>query len=437
MLTSRRALRSADRPPELFRLALARPADSKQARVAQVVRRHAGLVWRILRRSGLRPADAEDAIQDVFWILLQRLDAVAPAAEQAFLVTTALRVAADRRRSKWNRAVTEALDPEVAAPDALSPEEAAELRRGRTLIDEALGALDREEREVFVLLELEQMTREQVAVVLGLAPGTVASRMRRAALAAAAALVFWVRREPRRQGFDVVAEPQPLRTNAPVSACAHPLHAAGGEPAIDDFEDGDGALLPLEGRHGWWIEVRDVDAPGHYRPLLPALRPQELERSSGSEDRGRSGGTSPPTVLAPADQNRFALHVVGGELRDWGAAHQFSLVPPCYDASIYAGIAFSARGPGRVYLTVSEVRVVPTEYGGTCTRDCYNGHVRKIDLARTWQRHEVRWSELHQRGYETPPLDPRSLHTVSFVVRAEDTPYDLWIDDVAFLPRAP
>jgi RNA polymerase sigma-70 factor (ECF subfamily) len=180
MLTSRRDLRNADGPPTLLVTAPAGAADSAEARIAGVVRRHAALVWRILRRGGLRPADAEDATQDVFWILSQRLDSVAPPSEQAFLVTTALRVAADHRRSKWNRSVTEALDPEAMAPDAVSPEEASELLRARTLLDEALGALDREEREVFVLVELEQMTREEVAALLGLAPGTVASRMRRA-----------------------------------------------------------------------------------------------------------------------------------------------------------------------------------------------------------------------------------------------------------------
>jgi RNA polymerase sigma-70 factor (ECF subfamily) len=173
-------LRNADGPPELFLTAPAGPVDSRQARVAGLVRRHAALVWRILRRGGLRPADADDATQEVFWILTQRLDAVAPPSEQAFLVTTALRVAADHRRSKWNRSVTEALDPEAAALDALSPEEASELLHARVLLDEALGALDRDEREVFVLVELEQMTREEVAALLGLAPGTVASRMRRA-----------------------------------------------------------------------------------------------------------------------------------------------------------------------------------------------------------------------------------------------------------------
>jgi len=207
MLASRRDLRYAEGPPELLLTAPvamgeipkpAGPADSRPSRMAGVVKRHAALVWRILRRSGLRPADAEDATQDVFWILAQRLDAVEPPAEQAFLVTTALRVAADRRRSKWNRAVTEVLDPELAAPEALSPEEASGLLHARTLLDEALAALDPEEREVFVLIEFEQMTRDEVAALLGVAAGTVASRMRRAREAFAGATRRIRLRESRR-----------------------------------------------------------------------------------------------------------------------------------------------------------------------------------------------------------------------------------------------
>jgi RNA polymerase sigma-70 factor (ECF subfamily) len=153
--------------------------DAGRARTAAVVTRHAAFVWRILRRAGLSPADAEDATQDVLWILLQRLDAVPPASERGFLTATALRVAADRRRSKWRSSVTEPLDPDLTA-DTLSPEEAVDLRHARALLDEALEALDQDEREVFVLVELEQMTREEVAATLGLAPGTVASRLRRA-----------------------------------------------------------------------------------------------------------------------------------------------------------------------------------------------------------------------------------------------------------------
>lgn len=232
-----------------------------------------------------------------------------------------------------------------------------------------------------------------------------------ATLALAAAVVLWARRGPKTPALDVVAEPPALSSIAPVDVCAFRRHAAGGEPAIDDFEDGDGVIRPLEGRSGLWFEVRDSDPPGVSRPLLPSLRPE------------------------PTEGNRFALHVSGGELRDWGASTQLKFEPPCYDASTYAGVAFSARGPGRLYISASEVRVVPVEWGGTCTRDCYNTHARKIDLDGTWRRFEVRWSELHQRGYATAPLDPRSLHTLSFNVHAEDTPYDLWIDDVAFLTR--
>jgi hypothetical protein len=82
-----------------------------------------------------------------------------------------------------------------------------------------------------------------------------------------------------------------------------------------------------------------------------------------------------------------------------------------------------------------EVRVVRVEYGGSCTRDCYNTHARKIDLDGAWRRFEVRWSELRQRGYQAPPLDPQTLHSLTFHVHAEDTPYDVWLDDIEFLTR--
>ena len=183
MLPSGRGLRYTEGipdPPEIRRIGQAPSSAMDQARIGAIVKDYGALVWRILRRGGLRPADVEDAAQDVFWILAQRLGTVPPASEKAFLVTTALRVAADRRRLKWNRSVTEELDPEVVAAEAQSPEDALDLVRARALLDEALDALDHDEREVFVLVEIEQMTRDEVADMLGLAPGTVASRVRRA-----------------------------------------------------------------------------------------------------------------------------------------------------------------------------------------------------------------------------------------------------------------
>ena len=62
------------------------------------MQRHLELVWRMLRRMGLSPPDADEAAQDVFWVLARRLDDVPVRAEKSFLVSTALRVASDRRR---------------------------------------------------------------------------------------------------------------------------------------------------------------------------------------------------------------------------------------------------------------------------------------------------------------------------------------------------
>ncbi len=158
------------------------PRDPVEPRISAAVAQHLDRVWRVLRRSGLSEADADDGAQDVFFILTQRLPDVPPRAERAFLLATALHVAADRRRSAWRRRVTEPLDPMLADATQVWPDEAVEQLQRRALLDRALGTLPSEEREVFVLLELEQVTREEAAEILQIPAGTVASRQRRARL---------------------------------------------------------------------------------------------------------------------------------------------------------------------------------------------------------------------------------------------------------------
>lgn len=177
---------AADSPePELVnepasRLTRSAPAD---ARVRLAVERHLGLVWRVLRRAGVRPSDADDAAQDVFWVFAKRLNDVPLHAERAFLVSTALRVASNLRRSRWHRSVTESLElypgAEGSSPAPL-PDEVLELRRASLLLEQALERLAPSDRNVFVLAELEQMSRSEVAEALGIPEGTVASRLKRA-----------------------------------------------------------------------------------------------------------------------------------------------------------------------------------------------------------------------------------------------------------------
>jgi hypothetical protein len=59
--------------------------------------------------------------------------------------------------------------------------------------------------------------------------------------------------------------------------------------------------------------------------------------------------------------------------------------------------------------------------------------VKKVDLDAEWRRYEVSWAEVRQRGVGKPPLDPSRINSLAFLIRAEDTPYDVWLDDVRFL----
>jgi RNA polymerase sigma-70 factor (ECF subfamily) len=157
-------------------------------RVESALRRNLLLVWRVLRRAGLRPADADDATQDVFWVLARRVNDVPVAAEKSFLVATALRIASERRRSKWYRAVTEPLDIEQHAVPAASPERTLETQRRLAVLDEILDKIDTKEREVFILAAIEEMTKSEIAIALNIPEGTVASRLQRAKSAVTAAV---------------------------------------------------------------------------------------------------------------------------------------------------------------------------------------------------------------------------------------------------------
>lgn len=205
------------------------------------------------------------------------------------------------------------------------------------------------------------------------------------------------------------SSPAPRRAEPLLDPCRERVAAGGQAPLIDDFEDGDDALAPLEQRAGFWRWARESDAPGTAPALIPVPRSDATAR------------------------NKLALHVKGGQLFDWGAIVEVSFRPSCYDATSYDGLTLQAKGPGRVYIALREVGEIPPFEGGSCERDCYNSHVAKLELGRGWHSYQVRWSELHQRGIGKPPLDASHLHSIAFMIRAEDTPYDVWFDDVGFL----
>jgi RNA polymerase sigma-70 factor, ECF subfamily len=154
------------------------PRTRDDARITAIVREHHAFVWRLLLRLGVPSRSAEDATQQVFMVASRRVSEIAEGSEKSFLFGTAMRVASDERRSAKNRELSGDL-PE-GADLAPSPEENAEAGRRRSILQEALLSMPLELRTVFVLFELEQMTKSEVSTMLSLPVGTAVSRLRRA-----------------------------------------------------------------------------------------------------------------------------------------------------------------------------------------------------------------------------------------------------------------
>ncbi len=177
--------RSHDRTPSSSRLVLAqdqpRSAANSSDRLISLVHDHTRAVWRALRRLGV-PADLlDDATQEVFIIASRKLYFIDDGAERSFLYGTALRVAANLRRSSQARQHDTLSDNDTSLwqtdPDQ---EQLVHSKHLRVLLDQILDKMPDDLREVFVLFELEKFTRAELSELLGVPAGTVASRLRRA-----------------------------------------------------------------------------------------------------------------------------------------------------------------------------------------------------------------------------------------------------------------
>ncbi len=152
--------------------------------VQELARSHFAEVWRFLRRLGLPEADADDAAQEVFAVACIRFDSIEPGRERAFLYGCALNLVA-----KWRAAQQRPVQPTLtgdleavdrADEDVPSIDELVDRQKARALLDAVLDGMPSELRTVFVLFEFEEQSSHEIANLLGIPRGTVASRLRRA-----------------------------------------------------------------------------------------------------------------------------------------------------------------------------------------------------------------------------------------------------------------
>jgi RNA polymerase sigma-70 factor (ECF subfamily) len=146
----------------------------------EVFEEHGPFVCRSLRYLGVREADLDDLLQEVFLVVYQRLnDYEEKGRARAWLYSICTRVAHAQRRKLGRRRETSAPAPseESTAP---TQHEHVEDREALALGQRLLGQLPAQQREVFLLYEVEDMSMAEIAHALACPLQTAYSRLHKA-----------------------------------------------------------------------------------------------------------------------------------------------------------------------------------------------------------------------------------------------------------------
>jgi RNA polymerase sigma-70 factor, ECF subfamily len=141
--------------------------------------RYAAFVHQVAHRSLGSRHDAEDILQQVFFCLFTRVETLEkPSALRSFIFSITVRTLKSelkrRRVRRWVMLSETGELPEASIP-GLDPA-TAQLVRG---LYRALDRLDVEDRTIFVLRHLQEMTLEEVAEVMELSLATVKRRLQK------------------------------------------------------------------------------------------------------------------------------------------------------------------------------------------------------------------------------------------------------------------
>jgi RNA polymerase sigma-70 factor (ECF subfamily) len=147
----------------------------------EIVAEHSARVYRLAYRLTGNPHDAEDLTQEVFVRVFRSLSTYTPGTFEGWLhrITTNLFLDQARRKAKIRfDALTDDADSRLpsrgAAPDTQVMEGVFE-----DDVESALAALPPDFRAAVVLCDIEGLSYEEIADVLGLKLGTVRSRIHR------------------------------------------------------------------------------------------------------------------------------------------------------------------------------------------------------------------------------------------------------------------
>lgn len=137
-------------------------------------RGHHGFVWHALHRFGTDSAVLEDAVQDVFVVAYRRRSAFDGSSEKAWLYGIARRVASNYRRGDRRRA-----ERQRSFRTSRSRGSSDGTREAIETLDRFVASLAEDDRELFILSELEGMTGPEIAQIRGRNVHTIYTRIRK------------------------------------------------------------------------------------------------------------------------------------------------------------------------------------------------------------------------------------------------------------------
>lgn len=139
-----------------------------------IVTEHAPFVWRVLRHLGVPDSQLDDLSQEVFMVLVERPNAFqGRSSMRTFLYGVCRNLSRSARRAP-REALMEEL-PDHGAP--ASQEHSLARKENEARLTEVLSELSEEQRMIFVLYEIEEVSMEEIALALNAPSRTCYSRL--------------------------------------------------------------------------------------------------------------------------------------------------------------------------------------------------------------------------------------------------------------------
>lgn len=143
-------------------------------------------VWAGARRLGVSTAALDDVVQEIFMVIHTKLQTVRqPESLRSWIYGVVRRTVSDHHRAQRTRDASTgayALVTELQNYAPRTPSDIKEQTEQAALLFDVLGEIDWPKREVFMLVELEEMTVPEVAEALEIPLNTAYSRLRVARL---------------------------------------------------------------------------------------------------------------------------------------------------------------------------------------------------------------------------------------------------------------